>query len=176
MAEEMTKQIIALSIKAGRMSSKLLVKAMQYYSQNRSSRTIKHGQQTLEDLYRSGATLQNIEINSSNIGTFTPVANRYGIDFALKKDMNADRYLVFFKAKDVNIIDQAFKDYVAVTTRQKDTEKSRESILVKLKRYKEQIAENQKAREKAEKAKTEKAKAKNPPEKEHGIEGDALEK
>lgn len=170
MAEEMTRQIIALSIKAGRMSARLLVKGMNYYIQNRSSRTIKHGQQTLEDLYRSGATLQNIEINSSNIGSFTPVAKRYGVDFALKKDLNADRYLVFFKAKDVNIIDQAFKDYVAVTTsRQKEAVKPpRESILERLERYKKQIAENQKARE------AEKAKARKPPEKEHdaGIEGD----
>ncbi len=168
MQEELTKKIIALSIKSSKMTAKVLAKGMKYYMTNRSSRTIKHGQQTYEELYSSGATLQNIEINKSNIGSFTPIAKQYGIDFALKKDTAADRYLVFFKAKDINIIDQAFKDFTVQVTKQKEAVKSRESIFVKLERYKKQIAENQKAREQ------EKTKAKKPPEKEAGIsiEGD----
>lgn len=169
MQEELTKKIIALSIKSSKMTAKILAKGMQYYMKNRSSRTIKHGQQTYEELYKSGATLQNIEINRSNIGSFTPIAKQYGIDFALKKDSAADRYLVFFKAKDINIIDQAFKDFTVQITKQKEAVKSRESIFVKLERYRKQIAENQKAREQAEKTK-----AKKPPEKEASIsiEGD----
>lgn len=169
MQEELTKKIIALSIKSSKMTAKVLAKGMKYYMTNRSSRTIKHGQQTYEELYSSGATLQNIEINRSNIGSFTPIAKRYGIDFALKKNPTEDRYLVFFKAKDINIIDQAFKDFTIQVTKQKEAVKSRESIFVKLERYKKQIAENQKAREQ-----TEKTKAKKPPEKEAGIsiEGD----
>ena len=43
------------------------------------------------------------------------MARKYNIDFALKKDKSADppRYMVFFKARDVDIMNAAFREYSA---------------------------------------------------------------
>ena len=41
------------------------------------------------------------------------MAKKYNIDFALKKDRSIDppRYMVFFKARDVDVMNAAFKEY-----------------------------------------------------------------
>lgn len=59
--------------------------------------------------------LTNIEITNWNIKSFERVANKYKIDFALKKDKSVDppRYLVFFKAKDMDVMTAAFKEFSA---------------------------------------------------------------
>lgn len=59
--------------------------------------------------------LTNIEITNRNIKSFERVANKYKIDFALKKDKSVDppRYLVFFKAKDMDVMTAAFKEFSA---------------------------------------------------------------
>ena len=58
--------------------------------------------------------LTNIEITDQNIKSFERVAKKYNIDFALKKDKAADppRYVVFFKARDANVMDVAFKEFM----------------------------------------------------------------
>ena len=50
-----------------------------------------------------GAQLSNIKITDENIKSFDRVARKYGMDYSLKKEVGADppKYLVFFKAKDV---------------------------------------------------------------------------
>ena len=42
-------------------------------------------------------------------------ARKYGIDFSLKKDAseNPPKYIVFFKARDVDVMTAAFKEYTA---------------------------------------------------------------
>ena len=46
-----------------------------------------------------------------NIKDFEGTAKKYGIDFALKKDIseNPPRYLVFFKGRDADVMEAAFK-------------------------------------------------------------------
>ena len=59
--------------------------------------------------------LTNIEITDQNIKSFERIANKYNIDYALKKDksLNPPKYIVFFKARDVDVMTQAFKEYSA---------------------------------------------------------------
>jgi chemotaxis receptor (MCP) glutamine deamidase CheD len=57
----------------------------------------------------------NIEITDGNIKSFERVARKYGVNYALKKDVSGEhpRYLVFFKAKDTDALTAAFKEYAA---------------------------------------------------------------
>ncbi len=73
----------------------------------------KHGKQTVGELMKQNQGLTNIEVTDGNIKSFERVANKYNIDFALKKDMASDkpRYVVFFKARDVDVMTAAFKEY-----------------------------------------------------------------
>lgn len=90
------------------------------------------GKKSLKQLMREGSQLSNIEITDNNIKSFERVARKYGIEFSLKKDKftNPPRYLVFFRAKDVDVMTAAFKEYTGVTM-----EKSRKvSIRKRLKK------------------------------------------
>lgn len=112
MQEEVTNKTIALSVKAGRMSGKVLQAAMRKFLQMQSRKAApQHGQQTLKQLMRQNTGVSNIEISDGNIKAFTQTAKKYGIDFALKKA--DDRYLVFFKGRDADVLTAAFREFSA---------------------------------------------------------------
>ena len=80
-----------------------------------------HGKQTIKQLNAQGVQLSNIKITDENIKSFDRVARKYGIDYSLKKDVSTDppRFMVFFKAKDVDVMTAAFKEYAGVSMKQK---------------------------------------------------------
>lgn len=84
-----------------------------------------HGKQTIKQLTEQGAQLSNIQITDQNIKSFDRVARKYGIDYSLKKDISVDppKYLVFFKAKDVDVMTAAFREYAGVELKKKQTKK-----------------------------------------------------
>ena len=75
--------------------------------------TTHQGQQTVEQLVKKGGTLTNIEIKDENIKSFEDIAKKYGIDFAVKKDISATpaKYLVFFKSRDADTMRAAFDEF-----------------------------------------------------------------
>ena len=84
-----------------------------------------------------------MEIGDSGIRDFKKLANKYGVDFAIVKDKTVDppKFTVFFKARDADAITQVLKEYTAKQTKRKKTaEKERPSILQKLKKFKEIVA------------------------------------
>lgn len=89
--------------------------------------------------------LTNIEITNRNIKSFERVANKYKIDFALKKDKSVDppRYLVFFKAKDMDVMTAAFKEFSSKEL----TKMNKPSIRKRLLKYQSQAREKNKQRE-----------------------------
>lgn len=125
MQDEINSKIVAISIRAGvqgaRMTTRMLQDALRKYlqSQQKAKSPAKsetfHGKQTVGKLMEQNTQLTNIEVTDQNIKSFERVAKKYNIDFALKKDKAADppRYLVFFKARDVDVMNAAFKEYSA---------------------------------------------------------------
>ena len=119
MQDEVNEKTIALSIKATKLSAKLLQKAMKFMLSQMKKQLEKqatpHGKQTLKQLIKQNAGVSNIEITDGNIKAFESTAKKYGIDFALKKDNSETppRYLVFFKGRDVDALTAAFKEFSA---------------------------------------------------------------
>lgn len=113
MQEQVTQKTMALSIKTAKISGTALQAAMrQFLKMYRKQRdTPKHGKQTLKQLMRHGTGVSNIEITDPNIKAFSQTAKKYGIDFALKKA--DDRYLVFFKGRDADVLTAAFREFSA---------------------------------------------------------------
>lgn len=76
-----------------------------------------HGKQSLKKLAQQNVQLSNIEITDNNIKAFEKVAKKYGIDFSLKRDKSVDppRYFVFFKARDVDVMTAAFREFTGKT-------------------------------------------------------------
>jgi hypothetical protein len=75
----------------------------------------KQGKQTMKQLMRKNTQITNIEVTDGNIKSFERIARKYGIDFSLKKDASEQppKYIIFFKAKDVDVMTAAFKEYTA---------------------------------------------------------------
>ena len=141
MQDEVREKSVALSIKVGKTGGKLTTDLLKwairrYLDQSRNPK-IHHGKQTVKQLVQQGAGVQNIEITDKNIKSFEHVANKYGVDFALKKDPSEGKYLVFFKARDADALNAAFAEYTAKTLHRKAPEKP--SLRAQLSHFKEVV-------------------------------------
>lgn len=148
MQEEIDRKIIALSVSSAKMTGRVLSAAIREYLRRQQNKQVKplKGKQTIKQLVESGAALSNIEITDKNIKSFEPIAKKYGLDYALKKDTSQTppRYLVFFKGKDVDVITMAFKEYSQKMLKQKEKPSIRKRIV----KLKEQVKQQNKQREK----------------------------
>ena len=117
MQEEITQRVVTLSIRMGKETAKLTEKALQkaiklfLETYNSVANAPRKGKQTLKQLMKQNAGVSNIEITNDNIKGFEGTAKKYGIDFSLKKADN--RYLVFFKGRDADVMTAAFREFSA---------------------------------------------------------------
>ena len=143
MQEEVTQKTIALSMKTGKLTAQALQAALKKYLQHRAKGPkLHHGKQSLKQLKAHGAALTNIEVTEANIGAFKPCAKKYGVDFTLRKDKTTQppHYIVIFKAKDADNLEQAFREFTAKTL----TKEQRPSIRKVLTAAKQKAAQQPK--------------------------------
>ena len=133
--EGITQGVVSLSVETGKMTADLLQKAvkkvLEEMQKKPSQRSLHQGKQTLHQLKQHGASLTNIEITEQNIKAFSAVAKKYDIDYALKKDPTTDppHYYVFFKAKDKDQLQPAFKEFTAMTLGRENRPTIRERLV-----------------------------------------------
>ena len=121
MQEEVNDKTIALSVKTTKLTGTVLKVAMQKFlsemakQKQKSKVQPKQGKQTMKQLMKKNTQITNIEVTDGNIKSFERVARKYGIDFSLKKDTSEQppKYIIFFKARDVDVMTAAFKEYTA---------------------------------------------------------------
>ena len=132
MQEEVDQKTIVLSMKVGKLTAQVLQAALKKYLQHRAKgkTMLHHGQQSLKQLKKHGAALSNIEITEANIGAFKPCAKKYGVDFTLRKDATTQppHYIVIFKAKDADNMEQAFKEFTAKKLQREERPSIRKDI------------------------------------------------
>lgn len=132
MQEEVNEKTVSLCITGGKVTVRLLKQAMMRFlaamEKEKAAKARKqqvkgppdkdyHGKQSLKKLAQQNVQLSNIEITDNNIKAFEKVAKKYGIDFSLKRDKSVDppRYFVFFKARDVDVMTAAFREFTGKT-------------------------------------------------------------
>ena len=126
MQDEVNSKTVALAIKGGKITAETLEKALKKLladlEKSKGQPKTYRGKQSIKHLVQQNAQISNIEVTEGNIKSFEHTANKYGIDYALKKDTSEQppRYLVFFKGLDVDVLTQAFKEFSAKTVKQKD--------------------------------------------------------
>lgn len=128
-------------ISTTKLTGRSLVAAFRKYAQHRAkARANKaaegdHGKMTVEKLIRKDQGAQQIDIAQSGIRDFERTLNRYGVDYAIRKDVSQEppRYMVFFKARDADVLNAAFKEYSAKLAHKE----KRPSILKALAHFKE---------------------------------------
>ena len=150
MQEEVNEKTISLCIKGGKITAQILKAALikllaemdkkKQREKGGKSQCKKTGRQSIKSLQKSGAQITNIVVTDNNIKSFDRVARKYGIDYSLKKveQEGKSEYLVFFKAKDVDVMTAAFKEYTGVSLKKEQ----RQSIRKKLEQAKERVAKH----------------------------------
>ena len=155
MQDEVNEKVVGLCIKATHMSSDVLKAAMRKYlyehrqskqmrRMSRKEQSVPNGKQSLKDMLKQGAELSNIPVTEKNIKDFDRVARKYGIDYSLKRDKSKTppEYLVFFKARDAEVMTAAFKEYAGIALRKKN----KPSLVQKLQTYRQRAAQKHRER------------------------------
>lgn len=124
MQEQVNEKTIALQVSAAKFTIRELKHLMAAYLRHRKGKkqrkpvkmkeAKKDGKMTLENLSKKHDGLKSIEISEKNIKDFEKTAKKYNLEYALKKDVKTDppTYFVFFKGKDLDVIDFAFREYL----------------------------------------------------------------
>lgn len=138
MQDEVRDKSVALVLKVGKGGARLTAEMLKWaiHEYQKQANESQHGKQSVKQLIKQGAGVQNIEITDKNIKSFERVARKYGVDFALKKDPAAGKYLVFFKAKDADVLNAAFAEYTAKTL---NRSREKPSLIKQLSNFKEMV-------------------------------------
>ena len=136
MQEEIEQKTVNLMISTTKLTMKTLAQIALKYLNHRKTRVGKH---TVKQLLRQGQGISSVDVAKTDLKEFEKEARKYGIDYAVRKDMTADppKYLVFFKARDADVMTAAFQEY---TKRVLDREK-KPSILAQLKKLQALVME-----------------------------------
>ena len=154
MQDEVNEKVVSLCIRGGKISAQILKSALlktltkleqkknqqnTAYKEEKNSAVYK-GKQSMEKLKEQNCELSNIEITDGNIKSFEKYARKYNVDYCLKKDRSSEppRYYVFFKARDVDSMTAAFKEYTGWSMKQS----KKVSIRKKLSQVKERQAQH----------------------------------
>jgi hypothetical protein len=159
MNEEVASKTVHLAIRVGKVTARTLYSGLKKFvdeckkemakqdakrdqkKESKQEKTVR-GKQSVKQLVGQGQGVSSLEVGDSGIRDFKRIANKYGVDFAIVKDKTEDppRYVVFFKAKDVDAITQVLKEYSAMQMKRKQkAEKQKPSILEKLNLFKEKV-------------------------------------
>lgn len=151
--EEISNKTVRIAISTVKLSGKTVYQALKKFvdnarkklEQKNAQKSVKKdekitGKQSVKDLIQQGQTLNSMDLSDDGIRDFFRIAKKYGIDFAVVKDTSGDqpKYIVFFKAKDIDVIEAVLREYAAKQMK-KQKKKEKPSILEKLKKFKENV-------------------------------------
>ncbi len=91
----------------------------------------------VQELVKEGSGVSSVEIKDEKIRQFEKLARRNGVRYAIKKDKSTTppTYIVFFKAKDGEMIDRTMKEFLKRSISKDD--KAKEPVIhAKLKKFK----------------------------------------
>ncbi len=151
MQDETVERVVALCIQGGKISEQILKDSIRKTlaekeradrqkeaekqqrkaeKRQKNGRVAYRGKQSMKKLRQQGLDLSSIEVTDGNVRSFEKYARKYDVDYCLKKDRSSDppRYFVFFKAKDVDAMTAAFKEYTGFQMKKE----KRESVYKKL--------------------------------------------
>jgi hypothetical protein len=125
MQEEVSQRSVTLMVQTGKMTGRVLLQAIQkYLNEQRHRNQLKaktkvvtpsyKGRMTIKELMKERMGLSSIDIHDENIREFERIARKYRIEYAIKKEhgKTPPHYLVFFRGKDADVLQMAFKEFV----------------------------------------------------------------
>lgn len=139
-----------MEVKAGKVTAKLLLTLLKKLMKEAEKLggleklvSSKGNEVKLKDMVKKGQ-LEEIPIEEAELKELKKELNRYGVKFSVMKDKESGKYSVFFQAKDMKVMDKAFKH--ALSESEKKTER-KESIHKNIEKFKE-MAKNSLSKDK----------------------------
>lgn len=139
-----------MEVRAGKVTSKILLDLIRKLL--KESKKIggleklvgsKGNEVKLKDMVKKGQ-LEEIPVEETELKELKKELNRYGVKFSVMKDKESGKYSVFFQAKDMKVMDKAFKH--ALSESEKKMER-KESIHKNIEKFKE-MAKNSVSKDK----------------------------
>ena len=95
----------------------------------------------VKDLRKDGSQIEFVDMGQDELKDFRRYARKYGVSYSMEKNKASDppTYLIYFKAKDSNLITKAISSYVSDKLKDVDVNKE-EGIASKLEAAKEKAA------------------------------------
>ena len=111
--EDVSRRTIALSIRTGKLSARVLAYALRaagrkIQKEHRAHQT-PHGRQSVKKLMAHGAATNSIKLTGAP-KEFDRVARKWNVDYAFYK-AGPDKYLLFFKSGQADAITACFGEY-----------------------------------------------------------------
>ena len=129
MQEEIEQKSFNIMISTTKLSARTVLRAVKAAFRLYQSKT-SQGKQSVRTLLRQNRGVSSVEISKTGIRGLERYAKKYGIDYAIQKDLSCKppRYLIYFKAQDTDALNAAFKEYSASVL----DKTKRPSVLAKL--------------------------------------------
>jgi len=153
MQEDIEHRSVTMAINGGKFTGRMLAKAIRilYYHMKKEHQqaVTPQGKQSVKKLAKQNQGMTSMEFNKDeNIRKFERIANKYGVDYAVKKVRGKNpKILIFFKAKDTDALQAAFEEF---TTGKMKKRESRPSVLNELKELKQAVKEQLPIKNKAQ--------------------------
>ena len=151
--DEVNNKAINIEIKVAEYSAKAIFKAIKKIMEDAAEKSQpladylsekrKTNSRRLKDMVKKGQ-LEEIPVEEAELKELKKELNRYGVKFSVMKDKESEKYSVFFQAKDMKVMDKAFKH--ALSESEKKTER-KESIHKNIEKFKE-MAKNSVSKDK----------------------------
>ena len=148
--EEIARKTLNIEVRAAKVTGKLLLDLLKKLMKeaeklggleklvNANGNEVK-----LKDMVKKGQ-LEEIPVEEAELKELKKELNRYGVKFSVMKDKETGKFSVFFQAKDMKVMDKAFKH--ALSESEKKTER-KEFIHKNIEKFKE-MAKNSVSKDK----------------------------
>ena len=148
--EEIARKTLNIEVRAAKVTGKLvwdllkkLMKEVEKLGGLEKLVNANGNEVKLKDMVKKGQ-LEEIPVEEVELKELKKELNRYGVKFSVMKDKESGKYSVFFQAKDMKVMDKAFKH--ALSESEKKTER-KESIHKNIEKFKE-MAKNSVSKDK----------------------------
>ena len=140
--EEIARKTLNMEVKAVKVTAKLLLRLLKKLMKeaeklggleklvSRNGNEVK-----LKDMVKKGQ-LEEIPVEETELKELKKELNRYGVKFSVMKDKETGKNSVFFQAKDMKVMDKAFKHALSVSENKAER---KESIHKNIEKFKEMV-------------------------------------
>ena len=146
MQEEVENRTLTLTVNAAKFTGRVLKAVLSKYLAHRKNKKLQnsrdspddvksYGRVSMEDLKKQYGDMKEIDLQDKGLRSFDRIAREYKVQYAVYKTAKG-QYQIFFKAPSEASMNAAFQKY---SKNRLKKEQRRESVLGKLKKFKELV-------------------------------------